>query len=141
MRVEILRDYQEKETLSELVVIDGTPDKPFNVFKCKGLEPPWRNNERNISCLPEGTYPVTKEETSPGHPYPHFRVHNVPGRSGILWHGGNFFKDTLGCYLPGDSFGDRNKDGILDVLNSRKTLQKLWDILPARFECTYKKKP
>lgn len=138
MRVEILRDYQEKETLSELVVIK---DDGSYAFKCKGLEPPWKNNQRNISCIPEGKYLVIKEETSPLHPYPHFRVLNVPGRDGVLWHGGNFYKDTLGCYLPGDSFGDRNNDGILDVLNSRKTLQKLYDILPDKFECTYKKKP
>lgn len=137
MKVDILRTYMELETLSTLNVID---EKGLIVFTCKGLEPPDKNNKRSISCILEGTYDVVKEETSTHHEYPHFRVLSVPGRSGILWHGGNYFSDTLGCYLPGDSFGDRNKDGVLDVLNSRKTLEKLYDILPDKFKVTYKKK-
>ena len=110
------------ETLSTLNVLD---EYKKIVFACKGLEPPDKNNANNISCILDGTYWVIKEETSPHHDYPHFRVLNVPNRRGILWHGGNYFSDTLGCYLPGDSFGDRNKDGVLDVLNSRTTLAKL----------------
>lgn len=137
MRVEIIRDYQQKQTLGQLIVYSDLNEV---LFKCFTLEPADRGNKRNISCIPEGTYTVLKELTSPGHAYPHFRVLNVPGRSGILWHGGNYFRDTLGCLLVGDCLGDRNKDGVIDVLNSRATLQKLYDLLPDKFECTYKKK-
>lgn len=136
MNVIIERVYLPDETLSSLYVYNGA----FKAFSCKGLEPAWRDNHHSISCIPEGTYVVIKEATSPGHEYPHFRVQNVPDRQGILWHGGNYFKDTLGCLLVGDSFGDRNKDGTLDVLNSRATLQKLYDMLPDKFTVTYKKK-
>jgi len=136
MTVEILRTYQEKETLSTLNVIDGGKI----IFSCKGLEPPDKGNAHNISCIPEAVYSVSKEVTSKGHEYPHFRVANVKDRAGILWHSGNYFKDTLGCLLVGDSFGDRNKDGVLDVLNSRITLQKLYNLLPDKFQATYKKK-
>jgi len=137
MKVEILRTYQVKETLSSIFVKD---EEGTVIFPCKGLEPPDKNNSHNISCIPEGTYEVRKELTSPGHEYPHFRVQNVPNRKGILWHGGNYFADTLGCLLVGDSFGDRNKDGVIDVLNSRATLSKLYAILPDKFQATYKKK-
>jgi Family of unknown function (DUF5675) len=137
MKVEILRTYLPEETLSTLNVID---DKGKIVFSCKGLEPPDKENKPKISCIPEGIYLVKKEATSPGHEYPHFRVYGVPKRSGILWHGGNYYEHTLGCYLPGDSFGDKNKDKVPDVLNSRATLQKLYDLLPNEFYCTYKKK-
>lgn len=137
MKVEILRTYLEKETLSTLNVIDHLD---LIIFQCKGLEPPDKGNQHNISCIPEGTYFVHKELTSHGHSYPHFRVDNVPDRGGILWHGGNYFHDTLGCLLVGDSFGDRDKDGLLDVLNSRETLRKLYEILPDRFEAKYKNK-
>jgi hypothetical protein len=137
MNVIIERVYLEQETLSSLYVFNGA----FKAFSCKALEPPNKENKHNISCIPLGTYWVTKELTSPGHDYPHFRVHDVPDRNGILWHGGNYFKDTLGCLLVGDSFGDRNKDGVLDVLNSRTTLQKLFDLLPDKFQATYKMKP
>lgn len=137
MKVDILRTYSPQETLSTLNVID---DKGKIVFTCKGLEPPDKGNQHNISCIPEGTYTVSKEATSKGHEYPHFRVSNVPNRGGILWHGGNYYENTLGCLLTGDSFGDKNKDGVTDVLNSRVTLQKLYNLLPDKFQATYKKK-
>lgn len=136
MRVIIERVYLSDETLSSLYVYNGA----FKAFSCKGLEPAWKDNKHSISCIPEGTYTVVKEASSPGHDYPHFRVLDVKDRKGILWHGGNYFKDTLGCYLPGEKFGDRNKDGTLDVLNSRETLKKLYEMLPDKFEVTYKKK-
>lgn len=134
MEVEIIRKYGEKQTIGNLTVYkEGQP-----IFKCFMLEPPWMGNEKNISCIIPKTYTVVKEETSEHHPYPHFRVLDVPGRAGVLWHGGNTYHDTLGCNLPGDSLGDKNKDGIVDVLNSRKTLQNLYDLLPNKFQCTYK---
>lgn len=137
MRVTIRRVYLPQETLSSLFVFD---DYGHVIFRCKGLEPPDKGNQHNISCIPEGTYEVVKEETHEGHEYPHFRVLDVPNRAGILWHRGNYFKDTLGCLLVGKSFGDRNSDGILDVLSSTETLQKLYDILPDKFQATYTKK-
>lgn len=137
MRVYIPRVNMDKETLSSLIVYD---EHDAIIFSCKGLEPPDKGNQHNISCIPDGTYWVIKEATSKGHEYPHFRVLDVPGRGGILWHGGNYYNDTLGCMLVGDSFGDRNKDGILDVLNSRITLQKLYDLMPDKFQATYHKK-
>src|SRR6185369_1155431 len=137
IRAEIIRVYLPEETLSTLNVLD---DDDKIVFACKGLEPPNKGNQHNISCIPEGVYPVEKEETSTHHEYPHFRVGKVPHRAGILWHAGNYFSDTLGCYIVGDGFGDRNKDDVLDVLNSRATLAKLYELLPAKFEVTYKKK-
>lgn len=136
-RVDILRTYLGQETLSTLNVID---DYDLIIFQCKGLEPPDRQNQKKISCILEDTYWVTFEESSPHHEYPHFRVEDKHGREGVLWHGGNYYFDTEACYLPGDSFGDRNKDGVLDVLNSRETLKKLIAILPKRFQATYKKK-
>lgn len=138
MQVIIERVYLPQETLSSLYIKKEEHSKEYI---CKGLEPAWRDNKKKISCIPEGTYWVVKELTSPHHEYPHFRVLNVPGRDGILWHLGNYFKDTEACYLPGDSFGDRNKDGVLDVLNSKNTLEKLWGLLPDKFQCTYTKKP
>lgn len=137
------RVYLPEETLSSFYVFSnddkGLTDKLE--FSGKGLEPPKNKDIRGVACIAESTYWVHKELTSPHHNYPHFRVENVPGHTGILWHIGNYEHDTLDCYLVGDSFGDRNKDGTLDVLNSKTTLQKLWDLLPDRFQVTYREKP
>lgn len=137
MTVDIQRVYLTVETLGTLRIRD---DQGNVLFSCKTLEPPNKENQHNISCIPEGTYEVHKEESHEGHEYPHFRVQNVPNRKGILWHRGNYFKDTLGCLLVGKYFGDRNADGVLDVLESTDTLQKLYDLLPDRFQVEYKLK-
>lgn len=59
------------------------------------LEEPWKNNQRNISCIPEGTYVVKKREDSK------WQIMDVPNRSGILIHVGNTLEDIEGCILVG----------------------------------------
>lgn len=66
------------------------------------LERPWISNQRNVSCIPPGFYQVKYLERSASGKYKRcWHVQNVPGRSGILIHSGNFVRDTLGCLLPG----------------------------------------
>lgn len=63
------------------------------------LELPWKDNERNVSCILCGEYAVVP------HDGPKFkdcwRLLEVPERSGILIHIGNTPNDTQGCILPG----------------------------------------
>ena len=75
------------------------------------VEPPWRDNTRNRSCIPRGRY-----ELRP-HVSPRFGrclwVVDVPDRSHVLVHAGNlggdpdegFVTHTLGCLLPGTRRG------------------------------------
>lgn len=121
MKAILYRNFkQDKQTLGELQVAD---------FVCYTLELPDLNNdgiegnEVRKSCIPEGTYPV-KRHKSPKFGDT-FWIQNVPGRSGILIHAGNFHKDTLGCVLAGSDHKDVNKDGYLDVINSTATMKKL----------------
>jgi hypothetical protein len=101
------------------------------VFECKTLELPWKGNQRNISCIPTGNYTVEKRFTQErGN---HFHLLNVPGRSSILIHSGNYYSHTLGCILVGEKFSDLNKDGFVDIVSSRITLGKMNDILPRQF--------
>ena len=88
------------------------------------LEPTWRNNEKNISCIPAGNYRVNFLERSGSGKYkPCFHVVNVPNRLGILIHNGNIYKHTKGCLIIG------TREGVLAnnlaVLNSRYALRKL----------------
>ena len=108
---------------------------------CKTMELPWKDNLRSVSCIPEGDYTVTKEPPIPANdsqgrkerPYWHFRIHNVPGRSGVLVHKITYVKDLRGCIGVGFSFGDLNQDEVLDMMDSTKALQKLVEVMPVRF--------
>ena len=70
---------------------------------CDTLENPWKDNQRNISCIPEGEYPVRLRlpRESATREYVHLLVQDVPNRDWILFHRGNFPKDTSGCILVG----------------------------------------
>lgn len=63
------------------------------------LENPWKNNEVNISCVPLGEYEC-EPYTSKIHGQT-YKLKNVKGRSGILFHVGNYAHNTEGCILLG----------------------------------------
>jgi hypothetical protein len=102
-----------KQTVGNLVIDN---------FKCDTLELPWKNNNKNVSCIPKGTYTV-KWTLKLGKFGWIYEVQNVPGRSGILIHSGNYFTDVLGCILLGNGYTDLNADGEQDVLNSKATIK------------------
>lgn len=124
MRVVIAREYYTGQTLGRLSVVS---DEGKEVFSCVTLELPWLNNARRISCIPEGDY-TCKRHLSPkfGQTY---HVTNVANRDAILIHHGNYNRDTLGCILVGNQHKDLNKDGLLDVANSKATMSELLDII------------
>jgi hypothetical protein len=106
------------------------------VHRCKCIELPWLSNQRNVSCIPEGEYNAVKElHQTKGKV---FRLLYVRGRSGILIHKGNFVagyvKDSEGCILPGLYHEDINGDGNMDVAESAKAMNALWDNLPDKFK-------
>lgn len=111
-------------------------DSPLLILKT--LELPWKNNAREESCIPSGTYDCERIQ----HPKFGicFYVKNVPGREGILFHAGNFASgnkvDTEGCILPGLKFADINNDGLLDITGSSKAMDLLRAVLPDRFKLT-----
>lgn len=92
------------------------------------LELPWRNNNQNVSCIPEGEYWVFKRRDKQV-----FQFEAVPVRTYIQIHCGNFTNQIQGCLLPGDAIKHLNNDGIQDVCNSEKIMKALWNALPDRF--------
>lgn len=123
-RVLIERWYQEDCTIGRL---------RYGSFQCLILELPWKDNQQNVSCIPEGIYKA-KKRISPGKGYQVIEYINVPNRTYIQIHYGNYTHQILGCQLPGDSIKWLNDDTILDVTNSEKTLDKLLSLLPDKFE-------
>jgi len=96
------------------------------------LELPWKDNQRNISRIPNGIYDVVKRNSKKFGD--HFHVLNVPNRSYILLHSGNFYIDIRGCTLVGEGLKDINKDGLVDVISSRDEMKTLNLILPTKFK-------
>ena len=92
----LVRDtFSENSVIGELF-LDGER-------MCDTLENPWLDNQRNISCIPEGEYKVRLRlpRESATRDYLHLLVEDVENRSYILFHRGNTAKDTRGCILVG----------------------------------------
>ena len=79
------------------------------------VEPPWLDNQRNVSCVPEGFY-TCKRYSSKRYPST-FEITNVEDRSYIVFHAGNTAKDSEGCIILGTMLG-----GGQNVLNSKKAM-------------------
>jgi len=132
MKVIISRYYGKNETLGSLFVFSGLKVE----YRCKTIELPNNGNQKYTSCIPEGVYDVEKY-TSEKHGQC-FHILDVPNRSDILFHSGNYATggkiDTKGCILPGSCFADINEDDNLDVIESKKTMTELYAILPDKFK-------
>lgn len=137
LMISLLEDwkkYKGTETLEPDVVITRGKDNGVQTigklvakrngatFTCDTLELPWKNNERNVSCVPKGLYDVKytfswlfKKFT--------YELQKVLNRKGIRKHSGNYFTDIQGCILLGVSPKDINGDGQIDVTNSQNTVK------------------
>ena len=104
----------------------------YGDFKCLTLELPWRENEPNVSCVPAGTYDAIKYD-SPKHGEV-VLLKDVPHRSFVEIHSGNYTRQILGCILAGESITYLDDDDILDVTNSKATMKKLLRELPDEFQ-------
>lgn len=92
------------------------------------IELSWKNNQRQVSCIPVGIYKFNvRFSVRFGWC---FEIKNVVGRSGILIHAGNFSSQTKGCVLVGSGYGNINHDDIKDLFNSRKSLKALLTFCP-----------
>jgi hypothetical protein len=126
VQIKITRTYAQEQTLGEATLsIDG-----IVVLNFKTLELPWLFNQSKISCIPEGNYKIATR-TSDKYKR-HLHILDVPSRSFILIHQGNYAgsknpetgkSDILGCILVGKHHNDLNGDGIKDITHSISTLK------------------
>lgn len=116
----LYRTYYETGTHGELVFPDGEV-----LFT---LENPWLDNKRHESCVPEGTYsllfresPLVSRLTMNDHTFS-YELMNVEGRSNIIFHQGNYVKNTDGCILLGNRLDFQYTTPV--VWQSRPTFDK-----------------
>lgn len=129
MRILINRFWQnEKQTEGEIHILD---ELGSSILKGVIIELKDFDNQKNISRIPEGEYEVIKRY-SPKHKN-HFHILDVPNRSYILIHSGNYYTQIEGCILVGFSLKDINGDGFYDAFRSRKFLDLMLELLPNKF--------
>lgn len=112
-----------KQTLGHGSIINGD-----EVFTFVTLELPNLHNQTNISSIPAGKYKCEVVTRSNGKKA--ILIKNVPGRSGILIHIGNYYTDILGCVLVGQYFNDINNDSVADIINSTITMNEILNRCP-----------
>ncbi len=110
----IKRAYSTDKVTLGMVDIEGIDHRP--IFT---LENPWRGNKPFVSRIPVNKYLCRPFS---GRKYKNvYQVTDVPGRSYILFHAGNFESNTNGCILLGLSCGLLL--GEAAVLSSRRAMK------------------
>jgi hypothetical protein len=128
MKAVLTRKYHQGFTEGRL---DLFKDSCKLVFTCATIEPPWLNNQKMISCIPEGRYTVERYYSMT------FKnsliITNVPNRSAILFHAGNTAGDSKGCIIVG-----LQTETPARLKDSRITMNKLLNLLTStqNFELT-----
>ncbi len=116
MVIELQRLYRDTWT-DGMIFIKG-------ILLCRSIELRWANNERNVSCVPEGVYPVAIIQ------HPKFgeclQINGVKGRSGILVHVANDAqKELRGCIAPvfslsGNGKGQYSRLALIYIIENLK---------------------
>lgn len=103
------------------------------VFRCSSIE-------RAATLIDPGEYPLAYTRSpkfsraasiKAGRPVDVFtpQIMDVPGRDGLRIHVANYVRQLEGCIAPGYAFMDLDKDGVIDVSESRLAYDNLVDIL------------
>ena len=95
-------------------------------FQCFTLELPDLGNQPDISCIPSGKYEYYFRNSPKNGPV--LELRNVPNRTYIQIHSGNFTRDIHGCILVGESIKFIDGDEIPDITNSKVTHKRLLEL-------------
>ncbi len=121
MKVDVFRKVETSESITGEFWLDG-------IKECNYLEP---SRETPFypghPCIEAGTYRVALT-LSPHLGYVCPEVLDVPGRTAIRWHIGNFPRDVLGCCVVGTAVGTNqveNSRSAFDALMTKLTGQNI----------------
>lgn len=117
----------DKGTISANLI--NTGDETYNQFGYN-IERPFLNNRINVSCIPEGIYNFQKVVRPNGDEA--IEIMNVPGRTHILVHVGNFMKDTHGCILPNLSYSYSKETKTPYGITSKPQFKQILKALPTK---------
>lgn len=119
MNIKLTRAWADDRCTLGMITIEGVKHDPFFT-----LENPQRETTKD-SLIPAGTYIC---QPYSGTKYKNvYIVNDVPGRSAILLHWGNYEKDTEGCILIGDGAGMLN--GQPAITASKSSFERFSNII------------
>lgn len=108
-------------------------------YLCLTVERPWRDNQPNVSCIPEGQHTMRKRtsnvvgRSSGGRFTEGWEICDVIERTFIMFHVANTMDDLEGCVGVGSTLG--SVKGRWAVLNSRDTFIKFMEALDEEESC------
>jgi len=117
----------------------------FEGHELSTIELAWKDNKRGESCIPPTIEIVNGKEKRLRKPYKavprtsskygnHFIILETTPREYVLWHPANYSRQLRGCIAPGLKHRDIDKDGLKDVVSSKKAMNLMLDKFPAGFE-------
>lgn len=117
------REYRNDGIFSEITDENGT-------FLFVGLERSYKDDSGVFYAkVPPGTYRCVRgiHRLKDLVPFETFELENVPGRTGILIHKGNYNHDSEGCILIGLGYGfTSNKEKM--IVHSKKAFEKFMEL-------------
>lgn len=125
----LVRNFSSTKQIIGTLLFYNEKRQLITTLRC--LELPDKGNTVRQSCIPLGQY-IVERYLSPRYGRC-FRVLDVPNRTGILFHMGNYHYQSLGCILVGENVNYINSDNELDVAGSMRALHTMVDVCEKAF--------
>jgi hypothetical protein len=128
----IIRDTIGRKQCMGICVIRDAENRIL--FTSQSIERGWNNNQKSISCVPEGKY-MLRKDWSPSFNMDLWEIYGVQNRSECKFHVSNYSSQLNGCIALGKERVDIDGDGHLDVNYSMDTMKAFHQILKGENEC------
>jgi len=116
----------KREIISNKAIL-GVWTDPKGKELCRTLENPFRETTKD-SAIPYGIYECERDNHGK---FQFFKVLNVPNRTAIEGHQGNYERDTDGCILVGAAWAIMKNE--LAITSSVAKVNEMKKILPQKF--------
>ena len=125
-RVKIQRLWGDQNQTTGVFTVLNEKGQP--IFACLCLERGDRNNQKNVSSVPAGRYPIVLEYSS-RFKQDLYELKDVPNRTECKIHPSNYWDQLNGCIALGLKLKNLNNDQYYDVTNSKATVVEFHKVM------------